>query len=138
MKQADRKLTEQLGFLAEEPSLQLALVFGSAALDRCRFDSDIDVAVSCSNPMSTQKQEELVDKIALATGRPVDLVDLSTAGGALLRQIIRSGRIIFCKNQALPGFLTQRMLDWQEDFEPQLSALYRTRLHRFTEPIHGS
>lgn len=138
MKQANRKLTEQLGFLAEEPSLQLALVFGSATLDRCRFDSDIDVAVSCSNPMSTQKQEELVDKIALATGRPVDLIDLSTAGGALLRQIIRSGRIIFCKNQALPGFLTQRMLDWQEDFEPQLSTLYRTRLHRFTEPVHGS
>ena len=65
MKKADRKLKDQLGFLAEEPNLQLALVFGSAALDRCRFDSDIDVAVSFSNPMSTQTQEQLIDEIDL-------------------------------------------------------------------------
>ncbi|MFP4166327.1 MAG: type VII toxin-antitoxin system MntA family adenylyltransferase antitoxin [Opitutales bacterium] len=138
MKKADRKLTEQLGFLAEEPTLQLALVFGSAALGQCRFDSDIDVAVYFSSPMNPKTHGQLVDKIASATGRPVDLIDLSTAGGALLRQIIRSGRIVFCKNPGLPGLLIQRVLDWQEDFEPQLTDLYRTRLHRFTEPVHGS
>lgn len=138
MKKADRQLTELLSFLAEKPSLQLALVFGSTADGTCRFDSDIDVAVFYSKPISTQIQEQLIEKIASATGRPVDLIDLSTAGGALLRQILRSGRIVFCKNKALIGFLTQRMLDWQEDFEPQLTTLYRTRLHRFTGPVHGS
>lgn len=137
MKGADRKLVEQLGFLAEEPILQLVIVFGSVALGKCRFDSDIDVAVYCSSPMNPQQHEQLVDQIASGTGRPVDLIDLSTAGGSLLRQIIRSGRIIFCKKTGLPGLLTQRVLDWQEDFEPQLADLYQARLRRFTEPVHG-
>ncbi|HKJ91140.1 MAG TPA: nucleotidyltransferase domain-containing protein [Oceanipulchritudo sp.] len=137
MKTAERQLSEQFRFLAEEPELQLAVVFGSAALGACRIDSDIDLAVHFAGPMNPQQYEQLVDKIALATGRPVDLIDLSTAGGSLLRQIIRSGRILFCKNPGLPGFLTQRVLDWQEDFEPQLMDLYRDRLHRFTEPVHG-
>jgi predicted nucleotidyltransferase len=137
MKTADHKLVEQFGFLAEEPTLQLAIVFGSVALGKCRFDSDIDVAVYFSSPLNPQKHQQLVDEIATRTGRPVDLIDLSTAGGSLLRQIIRSGRIVFCKNPGLPGLLTQRVLDWQEDFEPQLAALYRDRLRRFTEPVHG-
>ena len=138
MEKPNSRLAAQLNFLADDPTLQLAIVFGSAALGRCRFDSDIDIAVYESHPMNPQKQEQLVEKIASATGRPVDLIDLSTAGGALLRQIMRSGQMLFCKNPSLPGLLTQRLLDWQEDFEPQLTELYRARLRQFTESVHGS
>jgi len=127
-----------LDFLAEDPDLQLAMLFGSAATGDLRPDSDIDVAIYPRKTMSSRKRQQVADEIALATNRAVDLIDLSTAEGALLRKILHSGIVLFSKTPGILGALSERLLDWQEDFEPQLNALLDARLQRFTQPIHGS
>jgi len=127
-----------LDFLAEDPDLQLAMLFGSAATGDLRPDSDIDVAIYPRKTMSSRKRQQVADEIALATNRAVDLIDLSTAEGALLRKILHSGIVLFSKTPGILGSLSERLLDWQEDFEPQLNALLDARLQRFTQPIHGS
>jgi predicted nucleotidyltransferase len=130
--------TQTLDFLAEDPDLLLAMVFGSTANGSQRPDSDIDVAVYARNPLDGRKRQQLADQIAVATGRTVDLIDLRNVEGALLRRILHSGRVIFSKVPSTLGSLSEQLLDWQENFEPQLNELLATRLRRFTSPLHGS
>jgi len=127
-----------LDFLAKDPDLMLAMVFGSTADGSHRPDSDIDIAVYTRKTMDRRKREQLADDIAVATGRTVDLIDLRTVDGALLRQILYTGQVVLSKAPSLLGILSERLLDWQENFEPQLNELLATRLRRFTSPIHGS
>ncbi len=131
-------MKDDLAFLANNPDLELAMVFGSTVSGNAKPDSDIDVAVYPRHPLDHQAVQGLSDQIALATGRPVDLVDLSSSDGALLRQILRSGKILFSKRPGIIGTLTERLLAWQEDFEPALNAMFATRLKRFTSTLHGS
>jgi predicted nucleotidyltransferase len=129
---------EALEFLAEDPELLLAMVFGSTAAGNPRPDSDIDVAVYARGELLPCKRQELTDAIAMATGRTVDLIDLRTVNGVLLRRILRSGKLVVSKAPAVLGILSEQLLAWQEDFEPQLNELLARRLNRFIEPLHGS
>jgi hypothetical protein len=88
--------------------------------------------------MDRLKRQKLSDSIAEATGRPVDLIDLRNTDGALLRRILHTGQVIFSKDPSTLGILSERLLDWQENFEPQLNQLLAARLLRFTSPLHGS
>ena len=126
-----------LGFLADDPDVLCAMVFGSTANGTHRLDSDLDVAVYCRGELDRQKRQQLTDDISVATGRTVDLIDLRHVDGALLRQILRNGIVVFSKVPGMFGILSERLLDWQEDFEPQLNALLKRRLQRFTSPLHG-
>ncbi|MCC5789621.1 MAG: nucleotidyltransferase domain-containing protein [Opitutales bacterium] len=138
MPATENNVTESLAFLANDPDLLLGLVFGSSATGKCRFNSDIDVALYPRHRMDARKRQKIVDDIAVACGRSVDLVDLSTADGALLRQILASGILIFSKDPGILGALSERMLLWQEDFEPQLNEILEARIQRFTSSRHGS
>jgi predicted nucleotidyltransferase len=138
MKMPQSEIARSLGFLADDPDLLLAMIFGSMAVGDFRPDSDIDVAVYPKRKLSSFQRQKLADQIACATGRTVDLVDLTDAEGALLRQILRKGKIVFSKQPGIMGRLSERLLVWQEDFEPQLNALLESRLQRFISPVHGS
>ncbi len=138
MNHVHQDLRETLSFLANDPNLDLAIVFGSLATGHARPHSDIDVAVYPRQPLDHIAVQDLSDRIALATGRPVDLVDLSRSDGALLRQILRTGHVLFSKRPDIRGRLFERLLLWQEDFEPALKAMLAARLKRFTNPLHGS
>ena len=131
-------MKDDLAFLAHHPDLELAMVFGSTVSGNAKPDSDIDVAFYPRHPLDHQVVQRLSDQIALATGRPVDLVDLSSSDGALLRQILRTGKILFSKRPGIIGTLSERLLAWQEDFEPALNAMFAARLKRFTHELHGS
>lgn len=127
-----------LAFLGGNPNIDLAMLFGSCATGKARPQSDIDIAIYPRQCLEHQDFQLLSDQIALATGRPVDLIDLSAANGALLRQILRSGKVLFAKKPSIIGFLHERLLAWQEDFEPALNALFEARRKRFSKPSHGS
>jgi predicted nucleotidyltransferase len=132
------EIMRSLDFLTDDPDLRLVMIFGSTANNSHRPDSDIDIAVYPKKELSSRQRQELSDQIACATGRAVDLIDLTHVDGALLRQILRTGKVVFSKQPGITGILTERLLGWQEDFEPQLNALLESRLQRFTAPIHGS
>ncbi|MEI6546893.1 MAG: nucleotidyltransferase domain-containing protein [Burkholderiales bacterium] len=75
--------------------VRYATVFGSVAANQARPDSDIDVAVLAREPLRTADRERFMTAIAESTGRSVDLIDLSTAGGLVLDRAL-SGREIVC------------------------------------------
>lgn len=93
--------------LALHPDLQLAIVFGSVARGSERADSDVDIAVQAAKALDAQRRIQLVGDIALATGRAVDLVDLRTAGGPLLGQILSGGQRLLGSDEAFGTLLSR-------------------------------
>ena len=102
-------------------------MYGSAATGDLRFESDVDVAVLDPNPLDAKRKIELIERLATATGRPVDLVDLRTAGTVLLREILTRGRVVLERDREDRMSLIMRMLIEVEDFLPIVERERRER-----------
>jgi uncharacterized protein len=118
-------LNELTTFLQSQSDIRLAILFGSAAADRLRYESDIDLAIQCDAQLSAQRKIELIEAIALISGRPVDLIDLKTVGQPLLGYILQGKRLK--GNSDALAKLAYRSLIEQADFLPLIE---RTLAHR--------
>lgn len=110
----------------KHPYIRLAIVFGSVARGTARFDSDIDMAVLGSAPLSSDQRKALVSDISRTTGRPVDLIDLHTVGEPLLGEILRHGRRLFGNDDDMTA-LVQRHVYATEDFVPGVQRMLEQR-----------
>lgn len=108
--------------LATFPQLVLALLFGSFAVGRERPESDIDIAVAAQRPLTAPEKMAVIEALAEQTGRPIDLVDLRTAGEPLLGQILRHGRRLLGSDTAYAQLVSRHLFE-QADFMP-----YRARI----------
>ncbi|MFN3628902.1 MAG: type VII toxin-antitoxin system MntA family adenylyltransferase antitoxin [Casimicrobiaceae bacterium] len=108
--------------LAAFPAVTLALVFGSVAKGRARPDSDVDVAVQGRAALSAQERTDILAALAAATGRPIDLVDLTIAPEPLLGQIVRHGRRLLGDDGAYARLISRHLFE-EADFMP-----YRRRI----------
>lgn len=123
-----RPNTERLSqLLAAEADIVLATVFGSIADGTQRVDSDLDVAVLTNRPLTAERKQQLIKLLAMESGRPVDLVDLRTAGIVALRSALLRGEKLFCRdNAAYAALLSHALLD-VADFLPYRERLLRQR-----------
>ena len=81
-------------FLINKLNPYLITIFGSAATQRMRPDSDIDVAyLSCEN-VETYDLFMLAQDLAGIVGRDVHLVDLRQVPTVLQAQIVSRGKVI--------------------------------------------
>ncbi|WP_028240707.1 type VII toxin-antitoxin system MntA family adenylyltransferase antitoxin [Stutzerimonas azotifigens] len=112
--------------LKRHPDIYLAYVFGSLATDSAGPDSDVDVAVLASSPLDIEYRIQLIEEIAAATGRPVDLIDLATVGEPLLGQILRHG-IRLVGDASRHAELTTRHVLNNEDFMPYVRRMLAER-----------
>jgi predicted nucleotidyltransferase len=108
--------------LAGHPDIRLAIVFGSVAADKQRFDSDLDLALDTGMQLTVDKKMVLIDELAVATGRPVDLIDLKSVGEPLLGQILKHGKRILGDDARYAALITRHLFN-QADFVP-----YRNRI----------
>jgi predicted nucleotidyltransferase len=108
------------------PGLELALLFGSLAQGRGRPDSDVDLAVQAGHPLSAQERMDLIVAVSQALQRPVDLVDLRTAGEPTLGQVVRHGRRILGSDAAHGRLLYRQLVD-QADFMPLRNRILKER-----------
>ena len=115
---------EQIKALLEaDPMLRIAILFGSLAAGNARPEIDLDIAVAADCRLNSADKLRLIDKLSLLVGRPVDLVDLRTAGEPLLGQILQKGDRLFVRDQRLFAELIKRHLFDSADFLP-----YRRRI----------
>jgi len=112
-------------YLARCPGLKLAIVFGSAATNTLRADSDIDLAVLMETELDAKRKLDLIGDIAEATGRTVDLVDLRRAGEPLLGQILKGIRLVGSDSDHAE--LALRHLYANEDFMPYVRRILEER-----------
>ena len=113
--------------LSRYPAVILAIHFGSLAAGHARSESDLDLAVLASMPLSSQTRIDMIGDLALALGRPVDLIDLSRTHCPLLQQILTRGRLILCKDRSQYAELIRRMVYEEADLMPYYRRILAAR-----------
>lgn len=111
--------------LSRHAEIKLAVLFGSLAVGGVRPDSDIDIAVQSHNHLSSAAKILLIGEMAAVIGRPVDLVDLQTAGEPLLGEILK-GRRILGSDADYARLLTRHLID-AADFLPLQQRILKER-----------
>lgn len=106
--------------------LELAVVFGSLARGNARPDSDLDIAVRFSRALNVEDKLTLIESLAEATGRPVDLIDLRVAGPIIARQALTTGKRIFGSNEVWAEQVARTLVDYA-DFAPLVERTLRER-----------
>ena len=108
--------------LTEHGGVSLAILFGSQATGHATPLSDLDLAVQMATPLEAADKIALIERLALATGLPVDLIDLKHAGEPLLGQILKHGVRLLGSDTDYAALLSRHLFD-AADFLP-----YRNRI----------
>jgi len=116
--------------LARHPEIRLAILFGSLVKGSARPDSDLDLAVDAGRLLDSEETLRLIQELAVASSRPVDLVDLHRAGPVLLRQILLHGRRLVGSSADQARWMVRYIND-AEDFLPGLRDLLARRRQRW-------
>ena len=69
----------------------------------------------------------MIDAFAVATNRQIDLIDLATATGLILKQALSTGVVVQNLNKTLYANLISRMLFNEADFMPYRDRIIATR-----------
>jgi len=113
-------------YLLRRGNVRQAIVFGSMATDRARPGSDMDLAIDLGHRIRADEKLALTEELALITGRPVDIVDLRTAGEPLLGQILRHGQRLIGSQTDQAALIRRHLLD-AADFLPYVERILRER-----------
>jgi uncharacterized protein len=99
--------------LADGPPLRLVVLFGSAARDALRRDSDVDLGiVPVDRDLPLAAELDLHARLERACGRPVDLVRLDRTSTLLRWEAARSGILVLADPpEEFPRFLARAALE---------------------------
>jgi predicted nucleotidyltransferase len=107
-------------------------MFGSCARGTTRAGSDVDLGVA---GLPVSRLAALESALARAAGRPVDLVDLTTAPPLLRFEIARDGRVIVERvAHAWSDFRARAMVDWW-DWAPTARIFHRAAASRLRAAV---
>lgn len=123
--------TEIRQVLEDYPQIRLAVLFGSAVRDRLTKWSDIDIAVAAQAPLSLDTRIELADRLTQALHREIDLIDLQSVSGTILKQSLCHGRLVLKKDAVLYAELIKRLWFNQADMMPYTRRILAERRRRF-------
>lgn len=115
-----------IAVLNRYPLIRLAILFGSVAAGTARTDSDLDLAVDAGQPLTASDKMSLISELAESTGRPVDLVDIQTAGEPLTGQILKYGIRLMGSDAQYASLIRRHLFD-QADFIPYRERILRER-----------
>jgi uncharacterized protein len=113
-------------------TISVALLFGSCATGTQTFDSDIDVAVLAENPISSDYKIMLVEELAAATGRAIDLIDLRAAGQPLLGQILKNAIRLKGSDSDMASLYIRNVIE-VADFMPYVIRTLKERQQAWTK-----
>ena len=114
----------------KEKEIKVCILYGSAAADRLRTDSDIDIAVAADNELSPEQLKMLYLEATSLLGREVDLRDLRKAHGLFLKEILTRGTILLNMDPQFLGNKAIEMMDYQTDLAPHINSIRTQQLQR--------
>jgi predicted nucleotidyltransferase len=126
-----KRITEEL---RDDAGLEMVIVHGSQVSGKARADSDVDIAVLYDAPLSVRQRFSLLARLENVLGKPVDLVDLFSLHGTILKKILTTGKVLLGRGSVKHVQLLRRMIFNQEDMMPYYNRAIAERLKRF---IHG-
>ena len=101
----------------EYTPVQQALVFGSIAKGKASFESDLDIALAGTKPLTAEQKMAIIEALASQSGRTIDLIDLNTAGEPILSQILWHGRRLMGNDSAYAQWISRHLIE-EADFMP--------------------
>lgn len=118
--------------LEAQPSVQLAVVFGSVARGRSGPESDLDLGVRL-DPDSPEERRR-IEVLAARTARcETDVVYLDEAPPLLRFQVARDGRVLIERSPRVwPRFKAKAMVDWW-DWAPTARKIHGIYVRRLKE-----
>lgn len=125
-----QSMVRAIGQSLADPDVRLAVLFGSRASGRTHAGSDADVAVALDGEMSSARRGELSARLSGALGCEVDVVDLRTAQGELLAQIVLGGKVAVKRDASLLAELAIRALAYREDMRPLVLRTLKDKMRR--------
>lgn len=108
------------------PEIRFAILFGSFGAGTPRAESDLDLAVDMGRPLATIEKMKLIEELATTFGRPIDLVDLHTAGEPVLGEILKNGIRILGTADQYASLIRRHVFD-NADFAPYRDRILRER-----------
>jgi len=89
------------GVFGDETQVLVAYVFGSRSRGEQTSQSDIDIAILLSELPENLLDFylNLIDKLSEVLGDAIDLVVLNKAAPLLQHQVIKHGRVIYCRDE---------------------------------------
>lgn len=117
--------------LEKDASVRLAILYGSFASGMNGAMSDIDLAVAGEGPFDTEKLAGLNLALSAAAGREVDLLDLNTAGGMILTEVLTTGERLKMTDEELYVGLIRKMHYFQADMAPNIRYILDKRREAF-------
>lgn len=122
--------------LKKERDILFAYLFGSQATGKTHGESDLDLAVYLEPlPEDTlERKLELIDKISEITHfNHIDLVILNQAPPLLIHSVMRTGKLLFCKDEERRVLFLAKKLSEALDFEIHLRKYQEALRKRFEE-----
>lgn len=117
-------------YFADRPDVVAAILFGSAAREEARPDSDIDIGVLLTREATKQGIDHsrlIADIMGVLKRNDVDVVILNRASPLLLHRVVRDGHVIYASDHGALAEFTIRAIQQYEDTKP-LRDLQRRRL----------
>jgi hypothetical protein len=118
--------------LAPRSNVRLAYLFGSAARGRERASSDVDIAILFDGLPEPHELDRLTSDLEGAGCRRVDLVVLNTAPPLLTHEVLRTGRVLVCRDDDDRARFELRAIARYLD-TAHLRALQRASLREWAE-----
>ncbi len=108
-----------VGYLAANPAVIAGVLFGSAAAGRLRPDSDLDLALLFAAQQVPDDLAVLDMRAALEQiiRRDVDLIVLNHASPILAFQIVKHGKLVFCRDHVAYDRFLVRLISEYADFK---------------------
>ena len=122
----NKLLTDLRELLSRQNDIRLSIVHGSVADGRETAESDLDIAVLADRPLTPERKIALIDALADISGRPIDLIDLCTAGEPLLGRILQQGTRLTGSNSTWATLVSKHLFD-AADFLPYRNRMLRER-----------
>lgn len=112
----------------EDTGITTCILYGSAASNRIRAESDIDIAIAGNAPLTPEKLLNCYLKAVELLKREVDISDLRLAHGLFMKEILTGGEILLNKDPVFLGRKAIEMMDYQTDLAPGVNAMLKKRL----------
>jgi predicted nucleotidyltransferase len=111
--------------------ITICIVYGSAVTGKLNVMSDIDIAVAGNKVLDVNAKLSLTLALSESIGRDVDLVDLRTVSGLIVKNIITKGIRIKCMDKNYFARLIKDTWFFNEDFLPAVRNILYKRARRF-------
>jgi len=113
------------------PKIHFVAIFGSYAKNCNRTDSDLDIAIAAEIPMSYQEIMQIKKELGVKLDKEIDLIDLNTVNGLILKEALCSCDIIVKKNTTLYANLIRKLIYDQADMMPYYNRILKKRRENY-------